>query len=102
MSAAKVGVKFCGQCNPRHDVQALYRRLVEKGAKTALDIRPLVQMPKPDAVLVLAGCGAACAEPPQTDRPVVWVAPGQVDGRATPPEGMADAVLARLSEVLER
>ena len=55
-----VGVKYCGGCNPRYDRVAAARRLEEAfPALTFSSARPGACY---DALLVLCGCTARCAD----------------------------------------
>ena len=54
----RVGVKYCGGCNPRYDRGALVRRLAAEfpGCAFGPAEGPM------DFVLVVCGCARACAE----------------------------------------
>lgn len=55
-----VGVKYCGGCNPRYDRVAAARRL--EAAFPALTFTPALPGVCYDALLVLCGCTARCAD----------------------------------------
>ena len=65
-----IGVKFCGNCQPRRDMVELYG-LLKAGAH---DLE-FVRWSDPDyaALLVLQACDAACAEMPPFAGPKVEV-----------------------------
>lgn len=56
----RVGVKYCGGCNPRYDRTALLERL--RRDFPALEIGIHKEGAQPDFALVLAGCPASCVE----------------------------------------
>lgn len=56
----RIGVKYCGGCNPRYDRTALTARLQMAWPQAQwVPARPGEAL---DAVLVVCGCTAACAE----------------------------------------
>ena len=86
----KVGVKFCGNCNPQVDAGEIYREIQDKlGQMEGLE---LVSKDTPglDVLIVISGCPVDCAErPPGTYREVV--AAGESVNRV----GCADAEIPR-------
>ncbi len=64
-SLIKVGLKFCGSCNPHIQVGQIYREIKEKALRAGLDLRfrPWDE-PGCDLLLVISGCPADCAERP--------------------------------------
>lgn len=58
----KIGIKFCGGCNPRYDRGAYARSLVttlQKGGDTVEIVKTQQYY---DLVYVICGCGVACAD----------------------------------------
>lgn len=56
----RIGVKYCGGCNPRYDRAALVARL--SSALTPAHLVPAVPGEEYDALLVVCGCAACCAD----------------------------------------
>lgn len=56
----KIGVKYCGGCNPRYDRVALVQGIEEKLQGTASLVR--ADSERISLVLVVAGCSTACAD----------------------------------------
>ena len=56
----KVGIKYCGGCNPRFDRVAAVNRLKTEFPKAEFVTASLY--PDCDIVLVVCGCFAACAD----------------------------------------
>jgi hypothetical protein len=60
----RVGVKFCGNCNPHVSTETIYRQI-----KESLGNNPYIEFlhweePQLDCLLVLSGCPADCANRP--------------------------------------
>ena len=72
----QIGVKFCGNCQPRRDMVELYK--VIKAHAPDLDF---VSWDEPDyaALLVLQSCDAVCATLPPFDGPKVEVVISTLD-----------------------
>ncbi len=71
-SGVKVGVKFCGNCNPHVNTGDLYRKIKENLENT--DGFKFVPKDTPglDVLIVISGCPVDCAErPPGTYREIV-------------------------------
>jgi 4-hydroxybutyrate CoA-transferase len=56
----KIGVKFCGGCNPRFDRAALFREAQERYKDIAV-FEPAKEEVTYDRLLVICGCSSACA-----------------------------------------
>lgn len=56
----RVGVKYCGGCNPRYDRVALVHRLMEEQPQDYFE--PAVPGEMYDLLLVICGCQAQCAD----------------------------------------
>ena len=74
--ALRVGLKYCGHCQPRRDMVALMR-LVEADAPEMAFER--WSDPEYDVLLVLQACDVACAEVASTARPRVEVIVSTID-----------------------
>jgi hypothetical protein len=72
MTPRRVGLKYCGGCQPRYDRTAAVARLARRLAGRAV----LVPWDDPlaEAVLVVCGCDVSCADVAAIDKPLVWVA----------------------------
>lgn len=59
----RIGVKYCGGCNPRYDRTGFVARLKnELGSEKLEWVNASTAMEPLDFVLVVCGCTAACAE----------------------------------------
>ncbi|HNX23646.1 MAG TPA: hypothetical protein PKG60_06330 [Spirochaetota bacterium] len=56
----KIGIKFCGGCNPLFDRIAASRRIKDELREKAEFVS--YDDPEADIILVFMGCSAACAE----------------------------------------
>ncbi|MDR2727378.1 MAG: hypothetical protein LBC10_05240 [Deltaproteobacteria bacterium] len=72
----RIGVKFCGNCQPRRDMVALYDLL--KMQAPDLDFIGWAE-PNYAALLVLQACDAVCATPPPFAGPKVEVVASTLD-----------------------
>lgn len=57
----KVGVKYCGGCNPRHDRGSFAVKLSNR-FKGIIDFENVIEGKKYDALLVISGCTSNCAD----------------------------------------
>ena len=60
----RIGVRFCGGCNPRYDRGAAYRRIaaaVEAAAADRIALEHAVEGTVYDGLLIIGGCQACCA-----------------------------------------
>lgn len=55
----KVGVRYCGGCNPRYDRGMAVKSFKEKHVE--LDVRTAAEGEEYDLLLVVGGCSACCA-----------------------------------------
>jgi hypothetical protein len=64
---SRVGVKFCGGCNPRYDRRAAYGRIRDEVAASAaeggfeISFEPAREGVPYDSLLVIGGCANRCA-----------------------------------------
>ena len=56
----RVGIKYCGGCNPRYDRSALVAQL--KKALPQVDFQPVCPGESYDLLLVVSGCHVECAD----------------------------------------
>ena len=92
--AMRVGVKFCGNCNPKVDLVAVFHKM-----KTMTDQMEFVFYNDPggfDKLLILSACSADCATRPDFAGPTVVVAGGEVDYWAASFAQMPDVILDAL------
>jgi len=89
----KVGVKFCGNCNPRVDMPALLRDLAGRAEGITF-----VRWDEAgyDVLLVLSGCARDCATRPPFAGPVVVATSESVDRWPVEAAVLPDAILAAL------
>ncbi len=58
MKLKRIGIKYCGGCNPRYDRRKLAERIQEE---FGVRIRPLDSDLMYDLIIVLNGCTTKCA-----------------------------------------
>ncbi len=56
----KIGIKFCGGCNPRYDRRLFLEKLKEKLYWQTFHVASLTE--QDDVLLCLCGCKCACAD----------------------------------------
>ena len=64
MQSRRIGVRFCGGCNPRYDRGGAYRRIAAEVAEISGDRVALEYAEEGtvyDGLLVIGGCQACCA-----------------------------------------
>jgi hypothetical protein len=76
MGALRIGVKFCGNCNPHVDTAEVPRSLASLDPDLAF-----VSWDQGgyEVLLVLCGCPAGCAKPPAFGGPMVFVTSRAID-----------------------
>ena len=67
----KVGLKYCGGCQPRYDRTAAVARMGQRFKDRIVFVR--WDDPEAEAVLVICGCDVACADVQAIDRPLFRV-----------------------------
>ena len=72
MTPRRVGLKYCGGCQPRYDRTAAAARLARR--LTGRIVLAAWDDPLAEAVLVVCGCEVACADVTAIDKPLVWAA----------------------------
>ena len=55
----RIGIKYCGGCNPTNSRTESVRKLTEKYPE--IDFEPIKEHVHYDAVLIINGCKCACA-----------------------------------------
>ena len=74
----RIGVKYCGGCNPSYDRVALVKRmerdLSNEAEFVSFEAHPL------DLIMVVCGCETACVETGRFKGIPVWVIKGNLDG----------------------
>jgi len=76
VKALKIGVKFCGSCNPHYDTGALLRKIM---AEVPEAIWLPADSPEKELLLVISGCEVDCATRPAWSGPTIVVAGETVD-----------------------
>jgi hypothetical protein len=86
----RVGLKFCGNCNPLLDIHALLQAL-----KTNLSEASFVSFADEggyDVLLVLSSCPSDCATRPPFAGPVIEVTSASVNRWPVPEGDLADVI----------
>lgn len=93
-----VGVKFCGNCNPRIDTEKLLQSL----KKQATNIQFVFQdFTSAHILLVLSGCPVNCVTMPLFSGPVITVAGETLDGFYFSEEQLPNATLEKIEKLRE-
>lgn len=91
----KVGVKFCGNCNPHVDMPGLLKNLAAE-AEGVTFVR--WEQGGYDILLVLSGCPADCAGRPDFAGRVIIATSEAVDRWPTAADDLPAAILAALTK----
>ncbi len=89
----KVGVKFCGNCNPCVDMPALFRALAARAEGVSFVRWDDADY---DVLLVLSSCRSDCATRPPFAGPVVSATSEAVDLWPVAEDDLSDTILAAL------
>ncbi len=95
MRNKKIGIKFCGHCSPRRDMQKLSVQLKEEAG--CITFVHYSEDQDVDALLILNACEVACAKCPDYFGPVIIVTPETVDHWPVERGFLAKAILKRLT-----
>ena len=90
----KIGIKYCGGCNPVIDRKRLVKRLMRELPDDY--VYEYFNLDDCDIVLVVNGCSLACAEVPAQANSIM-VAGCTINGWNYPEGVLADKVLEKLS-----
>ncbi|WP_040683326.1 hypothetical protein [Thermosinus carboxydivorans] len=91
----KVGVKFCGNCNPYVDMPTIFKELSMR-AKGITFVR--WDDENYDVLLVLSSCGRDCATRPDFTGPVIVATSEAVDRWPVTAGELPDAILVALTK----
>lgn len=94
----KVGVKYCGNCNPRIDSRAILRELEEALGGT-FEFMSSGEKDL-DGLIIFCGCPCACATPPVYDGPTIRVAGEIVDTKVCDKDRLTAIIQERLLEIV--
>lgn len=89
----KIGVKFCGNCNPRYDTPALLKALMTRAEEMAFMGWEDGAF---DVLLILSACSSDCATRPPFAGPVVVATGETVDRWPVDAGELADEILIAL------
>lgn len=90
--ALRVGVKYCGHCNPVVDTPGLLAHIKARRPEWEW----VTWKQAEDGPLILCGCPKACATPPSFDGPTVLVAGDTLNGQRYNMAELADQVIQML------
>lgn len=95
-SITKVGVKFCGNCNPYIDTVSLVQKL-----KSYLPNINFVQWDEGgfSILLILNSCPVGCATHPEFSGPKLVVSSDSINYMTIPTEKLYDSIVKYLSEI---
>ncbi len=80
LNKLKIGIKYCGGCNPEYDRVALVKYIEERLQKKAIFLSP--ESEELDLILAVQGCGTACADLTHFKGQLVYIVRGQKDADA--------------------
>ena len=90
----RVGVKYCGNCNPRIDAPGIIKTLASaEGAPS------FVRWSDPagyDVLLIFSGCQVGCASHPPFDGPVIVATSESIQRQPVEEGQLADALMKEL------
>ena len=98
MTAVRIGVKFCGNCNPHYDMPGLVTALAARA-----DGLTFVRADEGDydVLFILNSCGIACATRPPFGGRVVAITSESVDNWPVTEEELPTAVLGALQAAVQ-
>lgn len=97
----RIGVKFCGSCNPQISTGEIFRRIKEKLAGEGVAVEfAAPDAPAVAALLVISGCPSDCAERPAGGLPEVVVGGETVNRVECGAVQVPAAAVAALAELL--
>ena len=80
LNKLKIGIKYCGGCNPEYDRVALVKYIEERLQKKAVFLSP--EFEGLDLILAVQGCGTACADLTRFKGRPVYIIKGQKNADA--------------------
>ena len=99
-SVKRVGIKFCGHCSPRRDMQRLAGELKER--KRDCEFVYWSQNTNVDVLLILNACEAGCAKQPAFVGSIIHVTPETVDYWQVEAKELCNTVIKKLEEILDK
>lgn len=90
----KIGVKYCGNCNPYIDTKKLYL-LLYKGLKEEVEFVNW-DMKNYDILLILSSCPADCAGRPEFYGPIIAIEDINIDYYSTTIEHMGELLKGKI------
>ncbi len=97
MARFRVGVKYCGHCNPLVDGPDLVREVLAGQADLELVSRGDPEM---QLLLIVSACAVDCVGKPVFSGPVIQVAGTRVDGKTWPPQELPRALRSAIRALL--
>jgi hypothetical protein len=97
MGKIKVGVKFCGHCNPTSDGPEIVKAAAALSG--SLEFVPWEDGGK-ELLLIISGCPNDCASMPVFDGPVVHVANNVLNGKQWPADKVPEAIVKTIKLML--
>ncbi len=90
----KVGIKYCGGCNPNIDRTILTKRLREI-LEPDTYVFEFFDLQNCEVVLVINGCSVGCVEVPKSKKTII-VYGSEIDGRQYQEEMLPHEIVRRL------
>ena len=90
----RVGIKYCGNCNPRIDAPGIIKKLA-----SAEDAPAFVRWSDPvgyDVLLIFSSCQVGCASHPPFDGPVIVATSESIQRQPVEERQLADALMKEL------
>ena len=96
MKKLRVGVKYCGNCNPQIDGPKLVNKIRAKMPEA--EMLP-ADSPEIDALLVVSGCPVDCAARPLFSGPTVVVGGANIDYVSYDASQLAEVIVKKLRDI---
>ena len=92
----RIGVKFCGNCRPCIDAMEIYNAL--KISMEKYEVGFWTEGAKPDCLVLINSCTAACVSTPGFSGPIIAVAPDSIDSRPVNEKNLVSGLVTRIQE----
>lgn len=99
MEKVKVGVKYCGHCNPYSDGPAIIK--ATEALATGLEFVSWGDDEK-KVLLIISGCLNDCVSKPAFDGPVVHIANNTLNGKQWTADELPGVIVTTIMSLLER
>ena len=99
MKKLRVGVKYCGNCNPHIDGPALVKKI--RARMPEAEMLP-AGSPEIDALLIVSGCPVDCATRPSFQGPTVVMGGANIDYVSYDVSQLVEVIIKKLENIKEQ